>query len=152
MNMALFAIGSIARMAAMNPRRPVEGLVPHLGSHLEIRWGYVTGLFGGIVVTHLVLFLSAIFAIRKVAIKDDSFLAVGRLLLPLLNILGNGGTLLTGKEVAKAIQSQLNTGGTGMVVGPRANEDRSGYHLDVGEEVPLRSKWPENRHPAGMYA
>ncbi|KAL9631718.1 MAG: hypothetical protein Q9204_004109 [Flavoplaca sp. TL-2023a] len=151
-NMARFAIGSIARMAATNAPIQVEGLVPHLGSHLEIRWGHVAGLFGGIIATHLVLFLSAIFAIRKVAIKDDSFLAVGRLLLPLLNILGNRGTLLSGKEVAKAIQSQSNTGGAGMVVGPRANEDRTGYCHDVGEEVPLRSKWPESRHPAGQYA
>lgn len=137
-------------MAATNPRRPVEGLVPHLGSRLEIRWGYVAGLFGGIVVTHLVLVLTAIFAIRKVAVKDDSFLAVGRLLLPLLNILGNEGTLLNGKEVVNAIQSK--TGGARMVVGPRAVEDRNCYYLDIGGEVPIRSKWPENRHPAGKYA
>ncbi|KAL8910662.1 MAG: hypothetical protein Q9171_004078 [Xanthocarpia ochracea] len=102
-NMARFAIGSIAEMAATNPRIQVQGLVPYLGSHLEIHWKYVGVLFVGIITTHLILFLSAILAIRKVAIKDDSFLAIARLLLPLVTILGNEGTLLDGKELAKEI-------------------------------------------------
>lgn len=84
----------------------------------------MTALFAGIIVTHLILLLSAILAIRKVAIKDDSFLAIARLLLPLLNVLGNEGTLLDGKELAKAIQSKY--GGNGVVVGPRNNQD-DGY-------------------------
>ncbi|KAL9012827.1 MAG: hypothetical protein Q9173_002436 [Seirophora scorigena] len=88
-NMAKFAIGSIAQMAAANPPIQVSGSVPKLGSHLEIRWGYAAALFAGIIVTHLVLFLSAILATRKIAIKDDSFLAIARLLLPLFHVLDN---------------------------------------------------------------
>ncbi|KAL8846139.1 MAG: hypothetical protein Q9221_008756, partial [Calogaya cf. arnoldii] len=136
--MARFAIGSIAGMVAANPHIQVPGMVPYLGSHLEIYWAYVVALFMGIVITHLLLLLSGILAVRKVAIKDDSFLAIARLLLPLLNVLGNEGTLLDGKELADAIETK--TDGGGIVVGPRRNYDRNGgYYLDVGEEVPLRS-------------
>ncbi|KAI4219046.1 MAG: hypothetical protein L6R36_008593, partial [Xanthoria steineri] len=150
-NMAQFAIGSIAEMAAENRRNQVQGLVPHLGSHLEIRWGYVAALFAGIIVTHLVLYLSVILAIRKVAIKDDSFLAIARLLLPLLNVLDKQGTLLDGKELAEALQ--LRHGRDGVVVGPRkTQDDQRGYYLDIGEDVPVRREWPERRHPAGKYA
>ncbi|KAL9045259.1 MAG: hypothetical protein Q9214_001675, partial [Letrouitia sp. 1 TL-2023] len=135
-------------MAALNPRIQVSGAVPYLGSHLEIRWGYVIGLFGGIILTHLVLFLSAILAIRKVAVKDDSFLAVARLLLPLLDVLGGEGTLLRSKELANIIQ--VKTEGKGLVVGPKLVE-RGGqprYYMKIGKDVPLRHEWPEHRHPA----
>ncbi|KAI4257248.1 MAG: hypothetical protein L6R42_005788, partial [Xanthoria sp. 1 TBL-2021] len=131
-NVARLAIGSIAQMAATNQRIQVPGLVPYLGSHLEIRWNHVAALFAGIIVTHLVLFLSAILAIRKVAIKDDSFLAIASLLLPLFNVLGNEGTLLDSKALAKAIQTKH--GGNGVVVGPRNDQD-DGFYLDIGEEV-----------------
>ncbi|KAL8726216.1 MAG: hypothetical protein Q9166_006841 [cf. Caloplaca sp. 2 TL-2023] len=149
-NMAEFAIGSISRMAVSNSRIQIQGLVPHLGSHLEIRWGYVVGLFAGIILTHLVLYMSAILAIRKVVVKDDSSLAITRLLLPLLDVLGGEGTLLEGKELAKAIQTKI--GGQGIAVGPRKTEDgQAGYSMDIGKGVPLRQEWPDERHPAGRY-
>ncbi|KAL8759048.1 MAG: hypothetical protein Q9184_003737 [Pyrenodesmia sp. 2 TL-2023] len=149
-NMAKFAISSIAEMAAANSRIQVQGLVPYVGSHLEIYWVYLVTLFMGIITTHLVLSLSAILASRKVAIKDDSLLATARLLQPLINVLGNEGTLLDGKELAKAIQNKSR--GAGIVVGPMKNQGRQdGYHLDIGEKVPLRQGWPEHRHPAGKY-
>lgn len=149
--MARFAIGSLANMAALNPRIQVSGAVPCLGSHLEIRWGYVIGLFGGIILTHLALFLSAILAIRKVALKDDSFLAVARLLLPLLDVLGGEGTLLQSKELANIIQGK--TGGKGLVVGPKLVEGggQPRYSMKIGNDVPLRHEWPDHRHPAGTY-
>lgn len=153
--MARFAIGSIAQMAAANPLIEVPGSVPNLGSHLEIRWGYVAALFASIIVTHLVLFLSAIVATSKVAIKDDSFLAIARLLLPLFHVLDNNeGTLLDGKELAAAIQSKRGRGG-GVAVGPMNDnnqEHQRGYYLDIGGKVPLRREWREHRHPAGRYA
>ena len=149
-NMARFAIVSIAEMAAANSRIQVRGLVPRLGSHLEIHWEYAVTLFVGVIITHLVLFLSAIVAIRKVAIKDDSFLVIARLLFPLVNVLGDKGTLHDGEQLAKAIQSKCR--GAGIVVGPMKNQESdNGYYLDIGENVPLRRGWPEHRHPAGKY-
>ncbi|KAL8784781.1 MAG: hypothetical protein Q9213_003761 [Squamulea squamosa] len=150
-NMARFAIGSLANLAALNPRIHVSGAVPYLGSHLEIRWGYVIGLFLGIILTHLFLYLSAILAVRKVAVKDDSFLAIARLLLPLLDVLGGEGTMLQSKELAKVIQA--NTPGEGLVVGPKLVEGgaQPKYSMGVGKDVRLRQEWPDHRHPAGTY-
>lgn len=149
--MARFAIGSLANMAALNPHIQVSGAVPYLGSHLEIHWGYVVGLFGCIILTHLALFPSAILAIRKVAVKDDSFLVVARLLLPLLNVLGGEGTLLQSKELANIVQ--VKTGGKGLVVGPKLVEGggQPRYSMKIGKDVPLRQEWPDHRHPAGTY-
>ena len=149
--MARFAIGSLANMAALNPRIYASGEVPCLGSHLEIRWGYVIGLFAGIIFTHLALFLSAILAVRKVAVKDDSFLAVARLLLPLLDVIEGEGTLLQSKDLAKLIQRK--TKGDGFVVGPKLVEGsgQPSYSMTIGQDVPLRHEWPDRRHPAGTY-
>ncbi|KAL8672247.1 MAG: hypothetical protein Q9168_003270 [Polycauliona sp. 1 TL-2023] len=149
-NMARFAIGSIAEMASANSHIQVQGLVPYLGSHLEIHWEYVIGLFAGIIITHLFLILSATLATRKVVIKHDSFLAIARLLFPLFDVLGNEGTMLDGRELAGVIQSRS---GAGLLVGPMENlGSRGGYYLDIGQDVPLRCKWPNSRHPAGSYA
>ncbi|KAL8642578.1 MAG: hypothetical protein Q9226_008494 [Calogaya cf. arnoldii] len=149
-NMARFAIGSIAEMAAANSRIQVQGLVPHLGSHLEIHWEYVVPLLIGIITTHLVLFLSAILATRKFVIKDDSFLAIAHLLQPLVNDLGHEGTLLDGKELAKAIH--FKSRGAEVVVGPMENQgSQDEYYLNIGETVKLRRDWPKHRHPAGNY-
>lgn len=149
--MARFAIGSVAEMAAVNSRIQVQGLVPHLGSHLEVHWAYVVALFMGIVTTHLVLLLSTSLAIRRVAIKDDSFLAIARLLLPLVAVLGSKGTLHNGKELAEAIHAKRGRG-VGLVFGPkRIRGCQNGYYLHIGESVPLRRAWPEHRHPAGKY-
>ncbi|KAL9000503.1 MAG: hypothetical protein Q9169_000796 [Polycauliona sp. 2 TL-2023] len=149
-NMARFAIGSIAEMASANSQIQVPGLVPHLGSHLEIHWAYVISLFAGIIITHLCLILSAILATQKVVIKDDSCLAISRLLFPLFDVLGNEGTMLDGRKLAEVIQSRS---GAGLIVGPMENHgSRGGYYLDIGKDVPLRKKWPNRRHPAGSYA
>ena len=40
-DIAEFAIGSISTMARTNDQIQVDSLVPHLGSHLEVKWYYV---------------------------------------------------------------------------------------------------------------
>ncbi len=57
-DMAEFAIGSISTMARTNRKIQVDSLVPHLGSHLEVKWYYVIPLVAGICGAHLVLFIS----------------------------------------------------------------------------------------------
>lgn len=52
------ALGSIAVMANTNPRLLVNGLVPHLGTRIMLH--YSTVLLVGIVVTHLLLFVLAL--------------------------------------------------------------------------------------------
>ncbi len=60
--MAEFAIGSISMMASANPRIPVDGLVPYLGSHVEVKWYYLIPLVAGINGAHLALFMLNIYA------------------------------------------------------------------------------------------
>ena len=83
--------------------------------------------------------------------KDDSFLAVARLLLPLLDVFEGKGTLLQSKELANIIQAR--SGGRSLVVGPKLIEGdgQPRYCLTIGEDVPLRQGWPDHRHPAGTY-
>ena len=57
--MAAFAIGSIATMANNNPTIRAPGLVPHLGSRLNVHWDYALPLLVGIAVVHLLLVLGS---------------------------------------------------------------------------------------------
>ena len=61
-NMAEFAIGSISTMAYRNPQIPVNGLVPYLGSNIQVKWYYLIPLLAGISGAHLALFLLNIYA------------------------------------------------------------------------------------------
>ena len=61
-DMAEFAIASISTMASRNPQIQVEGLVPYLGSHLEVKYYYLIPLLAGIIGAHLMLFLLNIYA------------------------------------------------------------------------------------------
>lgn len=148
--MARFAIASISRLASFNRPIQLPGVVPYLGSHLEIKWWAVGAIFGGVIAVHFALYTSAIWSVRKVAVKDDSFVAIARLLRPLVDKVGNAGTLLEGKELSRVIQRNIPVGS--VVYGPRRREDHQlGYYLDVGEDVDLRQQWEGGRHPDGIY-
>lgn len=54
-NMVEFAIRSLSTMALRNPSVQVPGLVPYLGTSLELNWKILAGLFSGIVVAQLLL-------------------------------------------------------------------------------------------------
>ena len=60
--MAEFAIASISTMATRNPPIRVDSLVPHLGSHVEVKWYYLIPLLAGISGAHLALFLLNVYA------------------------------------------------------------------------------------------
>jgi hypothetical protein len=57
--MAEFAIGSLSTMASKNPRIQFEGLVPHLGSRIDVSWRYLIPLFACIAGVHFALALAA---------------------------------------------------------------------------------------------
>lgn len=57
-NMAEFAIRSLSTMADKNPPRQAPGLVPHLGTGLEVFWKYALVLCSCIVVVQLALSIS----------------------------------------------------------------------------------------------
>ena len=60
--MAEFAIGSIATMASRNPQIQVDGRVPYLGSHVDVKWYYLIPLLAGISGAHLALCMLNIYA------------------------------------------------------------------------------------------
>ena len=54
-NMVEFAIRSLSTMAFRNPSIQVPGLVPYLGTSIEVYWKYVRILCGCIVIVQLAL-------------------------------------------------------------------------------------------------
>lgn len=53
--MAEFAIRSLSTMASTNPTIRVQGLVPYLGTSIEVKWKYAIALCASIVAVQLVL-------------------------------------------------------------------------------------------------
>lgn len=53
---AEFAISSISTMACKNPSIQVAGLVPYLGTCLEVNWNYAIPICAIIVVVQLILY------------------------------------------------------------------------------------------------
>lgn len=51
-------------MATRNPQIQVNGLVPYLGSYIEVKWYYLIPLVAGISGTHLALFMLNIHATK----------------------------------------------------------------------------------------
>jgi hypothetical protein len=159
--MAVFAIGSISKMAEFNPRTQLDGsLTPYLGSKLHITWGYVVALFVCIIGVHAALIAAAVPATAVVVVKDDSYLSIARLLKPLLAGLGKEqGTLSSGKAMSEILYGQVDKLG-GVVYGPREAELESSqggltsthdYVLDLGRNVAPRKEWKHRRHPDGRY-
>lgn len=146
--MAKFALGSLVRMAAINPTFKTEGLVPILGYKLSIHWNYIKPLCACIAGVHFILFAAAIYTSRLVIIKDDSNLSTARLLRPLVEHLGPRATLLRGEELSQAIEIHVPSG---VVYGPREDGQLGGTVLDLGEEVLLRRRLSTGRHPDGIY-
>lgn len=144
-NMTEFAIGSISALVSRNPRIPLQGTVSHLGSRLKIHRPYAVALCVGIAGVHLALFASTVLTTRRVISKDDSNLSTARLLRPVVDTLGSGGTLLMGKKMGEVIQSN---GVAGFVYGARPGDDTNKYTLDISCEVPVLGN---KRHPDGTY-
>ena len=63
-DMAEFAFGSLSMMAYTNPQIKLPGLIPYLGSRLQVHWYYIIPLLVGIAGVHLVLFGSAVLLTR----------------------------------------------------------------------------------------
>lgn len=129
-------------MASRNPFIDVNGLVPHLGSSVKIQWHYLVALIICIDGVHLLLVVSAISIARTVIIKDDSDLSTARLLHPMIDFVGNSGTVMGGKDLSAAIQKGYPGG---VVYGPQDFKDSSFYALGIGEDVIPR------KHPDGTY-
>jgi len=83
-----------------------------------------------------------------VVIKDESNLSIARLLRPLVDRMGNSGTLVDGEEMSGVIEENLPRGG---VYGPREDGGGVGRMLHIWEGTRPRERWANRRHPDGRY-
>lgn len=77
-------------------------------------------------------------------------LAIARLLLPLVNVLGDTRTILRGKEMSQRIAANPEFE-QGVVYGTRRCTGSEEYYLDLAEGVQTSDQWAGGRHPDGMY-
>ena len=127
-----------------SPPIQIPGTVPNLGSRLVIFWPYAIPLLVAIAGAHFTLSFSVIWFTRHVIVKDDSSLAVARLLRPLVGRLGDSGTLLDGNATSDAVHRA-----GGLVYGPRPSRPSGDYYLDIASDIPPRLK--NERHPDRRY-
>lgn len=145
-NMAEFAIGSIAYMANRNPHISFQGNLTHLGQALDPHWQSAIPLLAVIIGAHVAIYATAIYASQHAVIKDDSMLAIARLLRPLVEVFGDTGTFMTGKEMSSVI-SQIKKFQDGVVYGPRRCENSEEYSLDLADDIPT----VHGSHAGGTY-
>ena len=123
--MAEFAIGSLARVADLNPPMIVTDTQPVLGYVLEVKWQYYIPLATGILVFHALLLGLMLWTARRVVVVDESYLALTRLMGKLVldgSLDGNqegargselqlNGCLLNDAELARAIEERIENAG-----------------------------------------
>lgn len=133
---AYFATGVIAVAATTNQQFIVTGGVPEVGSQLAIRWMFVDLILGLTVGMQAVLFISIAFISNLVIVKDESPFSTARLLRPLLDRLGHGGTYADGDQLIRLLSDEE----VGKVVySVRHPEKGSLHHLDLGHQKRLRA-------------
>ena len=143
-NMAEFALGSLSTLFTTAPQIQIPGTVPYLGSRLQVFWPYAIALLVAIAIAHFVIAFSVIWFTRHIIVKDDSNLVVARLMRPVVERLGDSGTLLDGATMSRAVHLD-----DGLVYGPRATETAGSYYLDLATHIPPLMS--DGRHPDGTY-
>ena len=118
---------SIAALAAMDRQGPsatiADGMRPQQALKVTVEWANALILLAIIIVLQLVFLLLVVFQANKAVIKDDSFLAITKLLAPTVMTLGEHGSVLRGDEVAHAIDYQKG-GNYKVFYGAREVRDR----------------------------
>ena len=148
-NMAEFAMKSLTTMINNNPPIQANGSLPHLGSRLTVVWPYAGALSAWILGIQFAIFAVVVRTAQVVVVKDDTHLSTARLLRPLVDDLGASGTLMSGRKISQALQGRREA--AGLVYGPRPVKNSTDYDLAIGEDVLPRGRWPDRRHPDGVY-
>ena len=78
-------------------------------------------------------------------------LAVARLLRPLVDTLGDSGTVMSGANISMKVAEDPRFK-EGVVYSPRRRNDFDEYYLDLAHDVQILGERPEGRHPDGMYS
>ncbi|KAL9114097.1 MAG: hypothetical protein Q9227_001869 [Pyrenula ochraceoflavens] len=107
---------------------------PEKTERVFVEWRWAIPLLGVIPAIQFLALLAVVLWANKAVIKDDSFLAAARLLKPLVDRLPAGtGSVLTGREIAEAIQARDPE--LRVFYGFRPSESAEGYmKVDVIEK------------------
>lgn len=101
---------SIAALAAMDRDGPnatiTDGAQPQQALKVTVEWVNAAILLAAIIGLQLVFLLLVVFQANKAVIKDDSFLAIAKLLAPTVMTLGERGSVLRGDEIAHAVNHE----------------------------------------------
>ncbi|MCJ1479828.1 hypothetical protein MMC13_008514 [Lambiella insularis] len=143
--MTQFAIGSISAADLNNPvlNETRDSLVPGQGVQLTLDHpNSIHAILITICAVHLVLFVAGALLANRVVVIDDSYLAIARLLRPIVEKLGDEGGLLDGDEICEALGENMQ-----VVYGstPKTTADGVVRHLQISDMRPTKD------FPAGLY-
>ena len=135
---ALISQYSMYAVAAMDDNGwRINITTPHQPEKTErviVEWKWAIVLLAVIPGVQLLALLAVVMWANKAVIKDDSFLAAARLLKPIVDRLEDTGSVLTGKEIAEAIQQQSGED-LKIFYGFRPSGDAAGYmKVDIIEK------------------
>lgn len=92
----------------LKPQNEGDLLEPYYPAYLTVNLAYAICVLALIVGLQLITFLAVIAYANKAIVKDDSNLSIAKLLLPVVEKLGDRGCLLTGDEIIRILGSGEN--------------------------------------------
>lgn len=135
----IHAIGAIVGADKYNNVVPdgMPGLMPNQGVQLKLDHPeFIAAILGGIGGFHFVLFILAAWLANKVVVVDDSCLAIALLMRPVVDRL-NHGSLMSGKEICKALKHPKVSYGTV----DKNTLTAKIKHLEISERSRRPSNW-----------
>lgn len=138
-----YSIGVIMSADNYNPNvdPPVMGDVPVGASQLSLdNPGNIRGILFGVLGAHFVIFIVGAVLANRVVVIDDSYLAIARVLRPVVEKLGTQGSLLNGDEVCERL------GDPKMAYGPSMKQENDGSgrilrHLEISEVAEVERRY-----------
>jgi hypothetical protein len=138
-----FAIGVVSVAAlSTNHTLKITGLQPNVGNQLVVNhWPRIWLILGLIVGVQGAAFVLTAFWANRVVVKDENVFATARLLRPIVDKLGDEGTITKGKDICKL----LDAGEERRFI-YAVPKGRDGQHqVELGD-------WPRSRtFPEGVY-
>lgn len=92
----------------LKPQNEGDLLEPYYPAYLTVNWAYAICVLALIVGLQLITLLAVIAYANKAIVKDDSNLSIAKLLMPMVERLGDRGCLLTGDEIIQILGGSEN--------------------------------------------
>lgn len=130
-------------MAALytNHTLNVTGLRPNVGNQLIVNhWPRIWLIMGLIVGVQGAAFVLTAFWANRVVVKDENVFATARLLRPIVEKLGDEGTMTKGKDICKLLAGEERRF---IYAVPKGRDEQ--HQVELGD-------WPRSRtFPEGVY-